>query len=499
MRRTPLALLIGLCTALASVLATAPAQAETPITTLACPIPPNHDAAINVIVYRTARAHNVNDKVLLSAFQAAWVESRMNNLPCGDKSSLGVFQQRWGLRLGNAGADKDRSTPPPNTPRAIVCDRNNPATAPVTSPSALQALRLPPALRRGDASTQPAQRGGRNTPSPRLATMSAATGATTSSPSPRTPLPTSTSALHGRRLARDLLKWTTSSPSAARRPRPATSRRRQGRHRTYTHSNNGDFYVACRTATARPEPEVARLGSPRRGDRPVGDVNGDGRDDIVTFTHNAPATSTWRLSTGSSLAGTELEVARLLRHHRRVPALGDVNGDGKTHHHLHQGPNTPPTPRGVLQRIASGRRRSGPTSSPWAPAAPRRRHQRRRQDDIVTFTATPTPTSTPPSPRFVVRRHHRQWNDFFCLGARSTYLADRTATASERHRVSHQGQHQRRLRRTLPGTSFHNSTKWHDFFGRNGETTCDRNRETTMRTSRTSGVRALPSSSRRRS
>src|SRR3712207_3054168 len=37
---------------------------------------------------------------MLAAFEAGWVESHMNNLNCGDRDSLGVFQQRpsqgWG-------------------------------------------------------------------------------------------------------------------------------------------------------------------------------------------------------------------------------------------------------------------------------------------------------------------------------------------------------------------------------------------------------------------
>ncbi|KAG8686626.1 hypothetical protein FRC08_012413 [Ceratobasidium sp. 394] len=31
---------------------------------------------------------------MLALFEAAWVESHVNNLRCGDRDSLGVFQQR---------------------------------------------------------------------------------------------------------------------------------------------------------------------------------------------------------------------------------------------------------------------------------------------------------------------------------------------------------------------------------------------------------------------
>ncbi|WP_075765362.1 hypothetical protein [Actinoalloteichus fjordicus] len=71
------------------------------ISPLACPsIPPNHDPAVIETVYRVGLSMSVSDKVMLAGFEAGWVESHMNNLPCGDRDSLGVFQQRpsqgWG-------------------------------------------------------------------------------------------------------------------------------------------------------------------------------------------------------------------------------------------------------------------------------------------------------------------------------------------------------------------------------------------------------------------
>lgn len=45
-------------------------------------------------------ALRVSDKVMLAGFEAGWVESRMNNLPCGDRDSLGVFQQRPSMGWG---------------------------------------------------------------------------------------------------------------------------------------------------------------------------------------------------------------------------------------------------------------------------------------------------------------------------------------------------------------------------------------------------------------
>ncbi|MGA4864583.1 hypothetical protein ACPCAC_02255 [Streptomyces lavendulocolor] len=65
-----------------------------------CHIPPDRDPEVTRTVYAVGRDLGVSEKVMLAAFEAGWVESHMNNLDCGDKDSLGVFQQRpsqgWG-------------------------------------------------------------------------------------------------------------------------------------------------------------------------------------------------------------------------------------------------------------------------------------------------------------------------------------------------------------------------------------------------------------------
>ncbi|GAA0922681.1 hypothetical protein GCM10009554_00420 [Kribbella koreensis] len=95
LRRGPRRLLALLLTAGALVLVPAmPAQADCPS------IPPDRDLAVTQIVYQVGSELGVSDKVMLAGFETGWVESRMNNLNCGDQDSLGVFQQRpsqgWG-------------------------------------------------------------------------------------------------------------------------------------------------------------------------------------------------------------------------------------------------------------------------------------------------------------------------------------------------------------------------------------------------------------------
>lgn len=75
-------------------------RANAEILDFRCTVPSDRDLGITQTVYGIATARGVTDKVLLAAFEAGWVESHMNNLDCGDRDSLGVFQQRpsqgWG-------------------------------------------------------------------------------------------------------------------------------------------------------------------------------------------------------------------------------------------------------------------------------------------------------------------------------------------------------------------------------------------------------------------
>lgn len=82
----------------------APASADLAPTTLAAcgSIPSTADPAVTLAVYGVGRELGVSSKVMLAGFEAGWVESHMRNLNCGDRDSIGVFQQRpsagWGTK-----------------------------------------------------------------------------------------------------------------------------------------------------------------------------------------------------------------------------------------------------------------------------------------------------------------------------------------------------------------------------------------------------------------
>ncbi|QRW04870.1 hypothetical protein RhiLY_03869 [Ceratobasidium sp. AG-Ba] len=59
-----------------------------------CSIPASWNKNVATIIHDVAKGRNVSPRLMLALFEAAWVESHVNNLNCGDRDSLGVFQQR---------------------------------------------------------------------------------------------------------------------------------------------------------------------------------------------------------------------------------------------------------------------------------------------------------------------------------------------------------------------------------------------------------------------
>jgi hypothetical protein len=101
---------------------------------------------------------------------------------------------------------------------------------------------------------------------------------------------------------------------------------------TFTRGDAGDVFVALSNGSAFVGTTVKwhdlfALGAeqPR-----VGDFDGDGRDDIATFTNNAAADVFVALSTGSGFAGTTVKWHEFFATAGEFPYVGDYDGDGAT-------------------------------------------------------------------------------------------------------------------------------------------------------------------------
>ncbi|MBP2472490.1 hypothetical protein JOF53_001362 [Crossiella equi] len=234
------------------------------------------------IVHRVGLARSVSEKVLLAGFEAGWVESRMNNLDCGDKDSLGVFQQRPSQGWG--------------TPQQIL----NVSYAAHEFFEGAQANegRFP-----GYTAGQLAQSVQRSC------------------------CPERYDQAEGRARvmideARRLMGVYTGSPADFNG---------DGRDDVvvFTQNSLGDVHVSLSTGNGfGPSGKWHEFFAPA-GETPLtGDFNGDGKDDIITFTHGARADAIVALSTGTGFgqAGKWHDFFALAG---EVPAVGDVNGDGR--------------------------------------------------------------------------------------------------------------------------------------------------------------------------
>lgn len=97
-----------------------------------CPVPARANKTILVWIEGVLDRNRASRKVRIATYEAAWVESHVNNLRCGDGDSVGVFQQRpsmgWthALRPRKATYDFLHGNPSDNTPGAIRLARAHP-------------------------------------------------------------------------------------------------------------------------------------------------------------------------------------------------------------------------------------------------------------------------------------------------------------------------------------------------------------------------------------
>ncbi|GAA3219999.1 FG-GAP repeat domain-containing protein [Dactylosporangium siamense] len=485
MRRIPLALVAALCATVAAVAPTAPASASTSdmpaVTLAACPsIPAGHDPAVTTIVYRVARNFNANDKVTLSAFEAGWVESHLNNLPCGDKTSLGVFQQRWDYGWGTQEQIMDpvyASTQ--YVTRAITCDRNNPGYSAGQVAQCVQRSGFPDRYDQvaakartllNEAARTAAIAGG----SPTDVNGDGRDDILTFTQNALADVYVSTST--GTAFAGTSVKWNDFFSIGGE---TATTGDVNGDGKddiiTFAHSNTGDVYVGLSTGTSfaggakwhdwfAPGAEIGA----------VGDVNGDGKDDIVAFTHNPSGDVYVALSTGTSF-GPGQKWHEFFAPSGEYPAVGDVNGDGRAD--LITFTQGSASAADVIVALSTGTS-FGPGLK-WHDLFAVGTELPRVGDvngdgkaDIVTFTCDANAdvyAAVSNGAAFVGTTV--KWNDFFCTAGEFPYLADANGDGKDDIVVFTKGATNDVYVGISTGTGFLGGAKWHDFFGLNGEAT----------------------------
>ncbi|MGI5214703.1 N-acetylmuramoyl-L-alanine amidase [Plantactinospora sp. CA-290183] len=243
---------------------------------------------------------------------------------------------------------------------------------------------------------------------------------------------------------------------------------------TFTQGTSGDVFVALSSGSGFGAGVKWNDFFSLAGEVPaVGDVNGDGLDDVVTFTRNASADVFVALSTGTGFAGGA-KWNDFFALAGEYPGLGDVNGDGKADIvAFTQGPAAD-----VFVGLSSGTGFAGGVK--WHDWFATPGESPRIGDfngdgaaDVATFTVNAA------ADVFVALSDRQgsfvgstaKWNDFFGLAGEFPYTGDFNGDGMDDAVIFTRNASADVFTALSTGTGFQGGAKWQDFFGLAGETT----------------------------
>ncbi|WP_020644710.1 FG-GAP-like repeat-containing protein [Amycolatopsis balhimycina] len=191
---------------------------------------------------------------------------------------------------------------------------------------------------------------------------------------------------------------------------------------TFTLGTTGDVYVALSDGTKFGASSVWHGDFGFNAELPyIGDFNGDGKDDIAVFTRGTGGDVYVALSDGTKFVGNSVKWHDNFAFNDEIPAIGDFNGDGK--------------------------------------------------DDIATFTRGTTSdvyVATSDGTKFV--GNSVKWHDHFAAGSEIPAVGDFTGDGKDDIATFTRGTTSDVYVATSDGTKFvGDSLKWHDAFAYNSE------------------------------